>query len=84
MPRIWEVHPISSPEEEGGSRRRQATAQARRAELAARQGAPGLPDPEEIVAERSFVSPKGKRYRVLRTNERDAYENDNGLKRKKE
>jgi hypothetical protein len=45
---------------------------------------PGLPDPEEIVAERSFVSPKGKRYRVLRTNERDAYEEDDRPERKDE
>jgi hypothetical protein len=45
---------------------------------------PGLPDPEEIVAEHSFVSPKGKRYRVLRTNERDAYEEDDGPERKDE
>ena len=45
---------------------------------------PGLPDPKEIVAERSFVSPKGTRYRILRTDERDAYENDEAPERKRE
>lgn len=35
---------------------------------------PGLPAPENVVAERRFVSPKGRRYRILRTTEKDAYE----------
>lgn len=33
-----------------------------------------LPQPEDVVAEATLVSPKGRRYRVLRTDERDAYE----------
>jgi|1186.fasta_scaffold355065_2 hypothetical protein len=37
---------------------------------------PGLPDPGSIVGKRTFVSPKGTRYEVLRTNEKDAYEGD--------
>jgi hypothetical protein len=32
------------------------------------------PAPESIVSESVLVSPTGKRYRVLRTNERDAYD----------
>jgi hypothetical protein len=36
---------------------------------------PGLPDPSSIVAETVFVSPKGGRqYRILRTDEKDAYD----------
>ena len=38
--------------------------------------APGLdlPDPESIIEERSFTSPKGRTYRILVTDELDAYE----------
>jgi hypothetical protein len=35
---------------------------------------PGLPDPESIVSERIFISPKGRRYRILRTTEKDPYD----------
>ena len=35
---------------------------------------PGLPDPSSVVAETAFVSPKGRRYRILRTDEKDAYD----------
>jgi hypothetical protein len=39
---------------------------------------PGLPDPESVVSERVFVSPKGRRYRVLRTTEKDPYDPPGG------
>jgi len=35
---------------------------------------PGTPDPGSIVSERSFVSPKGKRYTIITTNEMDPYD----------
>jgi hypothetical protein len=35
---------------------------------------PGLPDPESVVSERVFISPKGRRYRILRTSEQDPYD----------
>jgi hypothetical protein len=35
---------------------------------------PGLPDKETIVSERTFTSPKGKRYRIIRTTEKDPYD----------
>jgi len=35
---------------------------------------PGLPDKETIVSERTFISPKGKRYRIIRTTEKDPYD----------
>lgn len=35
---------------------------------------PGLPDPASVVSEKMFLSPAGRRYRILRTNERDAYD----------
>ena len=38
---------------------------------------PGLPDPSSVVAETVFVSPKGRRYRILRTDEKDAYDPPN-------
>jgi hypothetical protein len=37
---------------------------------------PGLPDPRSVVSETTFVSPKGKRYRILKTTERDPYDRD--------
>ena len=35
---------------------------------------PGLPDKETVIGERTFVSPKGKRYRIIKTTERDPYD----------
>ena len=34
----------------------------------------GLPDPESVVGEEAFISPKGGRYRILHTTERDEYD----------
>ena len=33
-----------------------------------------LPDPASVIAEKSFVSPKGVRYRILTTTETDPYD----------
>jgi hypothetical protein len=38
------------------------------------QTRPGLPDPSTVVAEETMTSPKGRRYRILRTRQIDAYE----------
>ena len=35
---------------------------------------PALPDPESVVSERVFISPKGRRYRILRTTDKDPYD----------
>ncbi|HEX8173108.1 MAG TPA: hypothetical protein VF824_21420 [Thermoanaerobaculia bacterium] len=35
---------------------------------------PGLPAKESVVEERTLVSPRGAKYRILRTNEVDGYE----------
>jgi hypothetical protein len=35
---------------------------------------PALPDPESVVSEREFISPKGRRYRILRTTDKDPYD----------
>jgi hypothetical protein len=43
---------------------------------------PGLPKPESITGQRTFTSPQGKLYRILSTDETDAYE-DQGAKAKK-
>lgn len=34
----------------------------------------GLPEPANVIAERELRSPKGKRYKIIRTRERDAYD----------
>ncbi len=34
----------------------------------------GMPAPDSIISETTFVSPKGKVYRILKTNEMDAYD----------
>ena len=35
---------------------------------------PGLPDPKSVVSEQTLISPKGTRFRILRTNEKDPYD----------
>jgi hypothetical protein len=35
---------------------------------------PGTPDEESVLEEREFTSPKGKRYRIIRTDETDPYD----------
>ncbi len=35
---------------------------------------PELPDADEIIQEVSFISPKGRKYQIIKTNEMDEYE----------
>jgi len=35
---------------------------------------PGLPDKATVISEREFTSPKGKRYRIIKTTQRDPYD----------
>jgi hypothetical protein len=42
----------------------------------ARKRRAGLPNEASVLEEREFRSPKGTKYRLLRTNEKDAYDND--------
>jgi hypothetical protein len=35
---------------------------------------PGLPDEATVISEREFTSPKGKRYRIIKTTQRDPYD----------
>jgi hypothetical protein len=35
---------------------------------------PGLPDASSIVSVKTFTSPKGRRYRIIETDEQDAYD----------
>lgn len=52
---------------------------AKKALNAARPRNPGLPDPKTVVSERLFVSPKGRRFRIIATTEKDPYDpDDNG------
>jgi hypothetical protein len=45
---------------------------------------PGLPDPKTVLYERSLVSPKGRRYRIITTTEKDPYDpKDHGEGRKR-
>lgn len=39
-----------------------------------------LPDPDKILAEVTFVSPKGTTYQILKTNEKDLYETEKAKK----
>jgi hypothetical protein len=50
--------------------------------VAPRQRRPGLPDESSVVAETTFTSPKGTTYRVLKTNEKDAYDRDRSEKKR--
>ena len=40
------------------------------------QPRPGLPDKSSIVSVKTLVSPKGNRYRIIETDETDAYDPD--------
>jgi hypothetical protein len=35
---------------------------------------PGLPRPASIVSEKTFASPRGRRYRIITTSEHDSYD----------
>lgn len=35
---------------------------------------PGAPDPDSILSEKVFKSPKGRVYKIIRTDEMDAYD----------
>jgi hypothetical protein len=35
---------------------------------------PGMPNKASVVSEKTFISPKGKRYRLIRTDEMDPYD----------
>jgi hypothetical protein len=41
---------------------------------APRKPRPGLPDSASVVSVKTFTSPKGNRYRIIETNETDAYD----------
>lgn len=41
---------------------------------------PGLPSPDSVIAEVPFETPTGKAYRILKTNETDAYDRSGSLK----
>jgi hypothetical protein len=43
---------------------------------------PGLPDKSSIVSVKTLVSPKGNRYRIIETDEADAYDPPDGTDKK--
>ena len=45
---------------------------------------PGLPDKSSVVSVKTLVSPKGNRYRIIETDETDAYDSDADRPRKSE
>jgi hypothetical protein len=49
----------------------QSDAQSVETELAIRTG---MPAPDSVISETTFVSPKGNVYRILKTNETDDYD----------
>ena len=38
------------------------------------RGRPGLPDERSVLSEKAFTSPKGKEYRIIKTDETNAYD----------
>jgi hypothetical protein len=49
----------------------------------ARKRRPGLPNEASVLEDKEFRSPKGTKYRLLRTNEKDAYDNRDAPKPKR-
>jgi len=43
-------------------------------ESAEGKGRPGMPKKASVLSEKEFKSPKGKRYRIIRTDEMDPYD----------
>jgi hypothetical protein len=43
-------------------------------ESAEGKGRPGMPNKTSVLSEKVFVSPKGKHYRIIRTDEMDPYD----------
>ena len=43
-------------------------------ESAEGKGRPGLPNKASVLSEKVFTSPKGKHYRIIRTDEMDPYD----------
>jgi hypothetical protein len=56
--------------------KRKGPRKPRKAPETARPRNPGLPDPKTVVSERLFVSPKGRRFRIITTTEKDPYDPD--------
>ena len=38
------------------------------------KGRPGMPDETSVLSEKTFTSPKGKKYRIIETDETDPYD----------
>jgi hypothetical protein len=55
------------------------------AKLGKRQRAarPGLPSESSVLSEKMFISPANKRYRIITTSERDAYDTPDPAAKKK-
>lgn len=58
------------------AKRKRPRKAAKKARKATRPRNPGLPDPKTVVSERLFVSPKGRRFRIITTTEKDPYDPD--------
>jgi hypothetical protein len=43
-------------------------------ESAESKGRPGMPDEASVLSEKTFTSPKGKQYRIIKTDEMDPYD----------
>jgi hypothetical protein len=48
-----------------------------------RAARPGLPAESSVLSEKTFISPANKRYRIITTSERDAYDPPDPAARKK-
>jgi len=48
----------------------------------ARKRRAGLPAKDSVLSEKTFTSPKGNAYRILKTTEKDAYEERRKRKRR--
>ena len=55
-----------------------------RARTARAKPRPGLPDKSSIVSVKTLVSPKGNRYRIIETDETEAYDPEAARDRKPE
>ena len=46
----------------------------RASKSAGSKGRPGMPNEASVLSEKTFTSPKGKQYRIIKTDEMDPYD----------
>jgi hypothetical protein len=78
--RLSQDHPpLEETMAEGKGKRRDP----KRSATGHRAQSKALPNPHSVIVQKTFRSPKGTKYRILKTSERDAYDSPEGSHKKR-